>query len=202
MTKLTSVALFTLALASTSALFAQAPAAPATPAGVPPAPRARTSPHDTITANVGERGDSRKLTITYGRPYSARGGKGEPRKIWGDLVKWDKADRLGADEATLIITPVPLVIGEKTIPAGAYTLYIVPSEAGTSKLAFSSNIAKWGIPVDEKNDVARVDLTKTALENSVDQLTLTLEREGTTDKYALHIWWEKTKFSLPFAVKR
>jgi hypothetical protein len=196
MTKLTTVALFTLALAGTTALFAQAPA------GGPPPPRARVSPHDTITANVGGRGDSRKITITYGRPYSAKGGQGEVRKIWGTLVPWDKADRLGADEATLLITPVPIVVGEKTIPAGAYTLYIVPSEHGASKLAFSSNIAKWGIPVDETHDVARFDLTRSALASPVNQLTLTLEREGTTDNYALHIWWETTKFSLPFAVKR
>jgi hypothetical protein len=95
---------------------------------------------------------------------------------------------------------VPLVIGQTTIPAGAYTLYIVATEAG-AKLAFSSNIAKWGIPVDETHDVARVDLVKSALEKSVDQLTLTFEREGTTDNYKLHIWWETTKFSLPFTVK-
>jgi hypothetical protein len=202
MTKLTSVALFTLALAGTSALFAQAPAAPATPAGVPPPPRTRVSPHDTITTSVGERGDSRRISLTYGRPYSAKGGQGEARKIWGGLVPWDKADRLGSDEATLLITPVPLVIGATTIPAGAYTLYIVPSETGATKLAFSSNIAKWGIPVDEKHDVARVDLIKSTLEKSVDQLTLTFEREGTSDRYALHIWWETTKFSLPFTVKK
>src|SRR5256885_8691640 len=37
----------------------------------------------------------------------------------------------------------------------SYALYIVPSENGVSKLAFSSNFAKWGIPVDEKHDVGR-----------------------------------------------
>jgi len=172
MTKLTSVALFTLALAGTSALFAQAPAAPATPAGVPPAPRVRVSPHETVTTSVGARGDSRRISITYGRPYSKDPKTGEVRKVWGGLVKWDKAERLGADEATLLVTPVPLMIGATTIPAGAYTLYIVATEAG-AKLAFSSNIGKWGIPVDEAHDVARIDLVKSSLEKSVDQLTLT-----------------------------
>ena len=187
-----------------------APAQPATavPMGMPPPPRARVSPHDSITTSVGGRGDSRRITITYGRPYSAKGGQGEVRKIWGGLVPWDKADRLGSDEATLLITPVPIMIGETTIPAGAYTLYIVPSENGATKLAFSSNIAKWGIPVDDKHDVARVDLVKSPLENSVDQLTLTFEREvggadgkTPTDNYKLNIWWEKTKFTLPFSLK-
>lgn len=207
MTKLTSAALFTLSLAAASALFAQAPAVPATPAGGPPAPRARVSPHDTITTSVGPRGDSRRISITYGRPYSKDSKSGEIRKIWGGLVKSDTPERLGADEATLLITPAPLVIGSTTIPAGAYTLYIVAGESG-AKLAFSSNIAKWGIPVDDKHDVARVDLVKSSLENSVDQLTLTFEREvggadgkTATDNYKLNIWWEKTKFTLPFSAK-
>lgn len=207
MTKLTSAALFTLSLVSATALFAQAPAAPAAPAGGPPAPRVRVSPHDTVTTSVGPRGDSRRISITYGRPYSKDSKTGEIRKIWGGLVKSDTPERLGADEATLLITPVPLVIGSTTIPAGAYTLYIVAGESG-AKLAFSSNIGKWGIPVDDKHDVARVDLVKSSLENSVDQLTLTFEREvggadgkTATDNYKLNIWWEKTKFTLPFSAK-
>jgi hypothetical protein len=204
MTKLVPAALLSLAFTS-AALFAQAPAA--APAGGPPAPRARISPHDTITTSVGGRGDSRRITITYGRPYSKDPKTGEIRKIWGGLVKSDTPERLGADEATLLITPAPLVIGNTTIPAGAYTLYIVAGESG-AKLAFSSNIGKWGIPVDDKHDVARVDLVKSSLDNSVDQLTLTFAREAggadgktPTDNYTLNIWWEKTKFSLPFTAK-
>lgn len=201
MSKLTSVALFTLALASTSVLLAQAPAAPATPGGVPTAPRPRVSPHETISATIGGRGGPR-VTITYGRPYSKDPKTGEIRKIWGGLVPWGKADRLGSDEATLLLTQQPLVVGATTIPAGAYTLYLVPSETGATKLAFSSNLGKWGIPVDETKDVARLDLTKTTLEKSVDQLTLTLENDAATGGGVLRIWWEKTQFSLPFTIKK
>lgn len=207
MTKLTSAALFTLSLASASALFAQAPAAPAAPSaapaptGAPAAPRARVSPHETISAVIGGRGGPR-VTLTYGRPYSKDSKTGEIRKIWGGLVPWSKADRLGSDEATLILSPLPIVVGDTTIPAGAYTLYIVPSEAGATKLAFSSNIGKWGIPVDETKDVARVDLKKSALEKSVDQLTITIEPDAATGGATLNIWWETTKFSLPFTLKK
>ena len=35
------------------------------------------------------------------------------------------------------------------IPAGVYTLYFVPSESGTSKLAFSKKLGGWGIPGDD-----------------------------------------------------
>ena len=120
------------------------------------------------------------------------------RKIWGGLVPWDKAWRLGANEATTLIAQSALVIGGTTIPAGAYTLYMVPSETGTSKLAISKTIGGWGIPVDEKNDVARVDLKKDVLENSVDQLTITVGR-GASGGGLIKIAWEKTQYSVEFA---
>ncbi len=208
MTKFTSTALFTLSLASASALFAQMPAAPAPAAAKAPSatPAGRVSPHETISSYIGgnRRNGGVLITITYGRPYSAKGGAGDVRKIWGGLVPWGKADRLGSDEATLLVTPVPLVIGETTVPAGAYTLYIVPSESGVTKLAISSNIGKWGIPVDETHDVARVDLKKSSVEKQVDQLTLALAADpaAPTTGGLLTITWETTQFTLPFAVKK
>ncbi len=195
----------TFAVSSLSAQPAPAPTpapmpAPAT-VPAPAAPRARLSPHETVSTFIG--GDHKTgtmVTISYGRPYSKKPGTEVVRQIWGGLVKWDKADRLGADEATLLVTPRPLVIGETTVPAGAYTLYIVASENGASKLAFSSNIAKWGIPVDETHDVARFDLKKDRLEKSVDQLTLALE--SVAGGGVLKILWETTQYSLPFTVKK
>lgn len=183
----------------------------ATPMAAPPAPAAPRaastggrSPHETTSAYVG--GDRRSgslVTITYGRPYTKNPRTGEVRKIWGGLVPWDKADRLGSDEATLLVTPVSLVAGETTIPAGAYTLYIIPSETGTSKLAFSTNIGKWGVPVDEKHDLARVDLKKATLEQPVDQLTIAVANDGTTSNGGvIKISWETTEFSLPFTIKK
>ena len=187
--------------AQTAAPATPAPKAAAVPAGVPATPRARISPHETISVTIGGRTGPR-VTLTYGRPYSKDSKTGEIRKIWGGLVPWSKADRLGSDEATLLLTQQPLVIGETTIPAGAYTLYTVPSETGATKLAFSSNLGKWGIPVDETHDVARVDLKKSTFEKSVDQLTITLENDAATGGGVLRIWWETTQFSLPFTVKK
>ena len=43
----------------------------------------------------------------------------------------------------MLLTQQPLAFGDTVIPAGAYTLYIVPSEHGTSKLLgfiYSSSI--------------------------------------------------------------
>jgi hypothetical protein len=163
-------------------------------------PGTRTSPHETVFARVGP---SRTLvSITYGRPFTQKGGKAteEVRQIWGKLVPWDKADRLGSDEATTITLQHPIQIGETTIPAGVHALYIIPSESGTSKLAFSKNVAKWGIPVDEKSDIARVDLKKETLDQPVNQLTIAVENEPPTDG-VIKIMWEKTQYSVAFTPK-
>ena len=165
------------------------------------AQRARVSPHDTISTVIGERRTGCRVTLVYGRPYSKDPRSGETRKIWGTLVPFDKAWRLGADEATLLITQQPVVFGDTTIPAGAYTLYMVPSENGPSKLAFSSRLGQWGIPVDESHDVARVDLKKEALDKPVDQLTAMIENQASGGGM-LRFRWESAEYSVPFTVKK
>jgi hypothetical protein len=158
------------------------------------------SPHETTSAVIGDRRTGNRVTITYGRPYTKDPSTGNARKIWGGLVAWDKPDRLGSDEATLLITQQPIVFGSTTIPAGAYTLYIVPSEAGATKLAFSSNLGKWGVPVDEKHDVARVDLKKSTVDTPVNQLTIGVENDKETGGGVIKITWENTQYSAPFTV--
>ncbi|MBI2151032.1 MAG: DUF2911 domain-containing protein, partial [Acidobacteria bacterium] len=121
--------------------------------------------------------------------------------IWGGLVPWGKPDRLGADEATTLITQHPIDFGGTTIPAGVHTLYIVPSLDGATKLAFSKHIGKWGIPVDESQDVARVDLKKEELSPVVDRLTLAIEPAGGNNG-VFKIMWDDTQWSVPFSVQR
>lgn len=194
-----------LILAVASAVTLSAQSTPTSTAATPAPSRVAStggkSPHETISTVIGERRTGNRVTITYGRPFTNDPKTGAPRKIWGGLVPWDKADRLGADEATLFITQQPIVIGETTIPAGAYTLYLVPSENGPTKLAFSTNLGKWGVPVDEGHDLARVELKKEPLEKPVNQLTLAVENNPAGGG-TLKIMWESTQFSVPFVVKK
>jgi hypothetical protein len=159
------------------------------------AQQTRLSPHETLSTVLGDRSSGNRVTVTYGRPYTRDPKTGEPRVIWGGLVKWDKADRLGADEATLLTIQKPLLFGDTLVPAGAYTLYTVPSESGTSLLAISTNIGKWGVPVDETHDLARVPMKREALDKPVDQLTLSVSKDDAGGG-VLRIQWEKTQFSV------
>lgn len=156
----------------------------------------RLSPHETISAVIG--GD--RVTIVYGRPFTKNPRSGEVRKIWGGLVPYGEPWRMGADEATTLITQRPLEMGGKTIPAGAYTLYMMPQENGASQLAISTAIGGWGIPVDTKHDLARVDLTKESLDKPVDQFTMAIARDSSGG--VLKLMWENAQYSVPFTVAK
>jgi hypothetical protein len=151
---------------------------------------------------IGERRTGCRVTITYGRPTIANPRTGEVRQVWGGLVPWEKAWRLGSDEATLLLTQKPLQFGDTTIPAGAHTLYLVPSESGTTQLAFSSNLGKWGVPVDETTDIARVPMQKESLAESADPLTIKVVYVKESESGVLTIAWERTQFSASFTVAK
>jgi hypothetical protein len=185
-TSLALAALFTSALSS----HAQQPARVASTGG--------NSPHETTSAVI----DGNRVTISYGRPYTKHPKTGEVRKIWGGLVPYGKAWRMGSDEATLLVTQQPIELGGTTLPAGAYTLYMVPDESGTSKLAISKKIGAWGVPVDEKNDLARVDLTKSATSAPVDQFTMAVVKNPSGTGGLIKLSWENTEYSVPFTVKK
>jgi len=185
---LSSLALVALFVSGLSANAQQAPRVAST---------GGNSPHETTSAVI----DGNRVTLTYGRPHLKNPKTGEARKIWGGLVPYGKAWRLGADEATLLITQQPIEIGGAAVPAGAYTLYMVPDEAGASKLAISKKIGQWGVGVDEKNDLARVDLTKAATASAVERFTMGVQKNPAGGGL-IKLSWDNAEFSVPFVVKK
>src|SRR5271156_626460 len=94
------------------------------------APRQRTSPHETVSAVIA----GNRVTVTYGRPYSKNPRGTDIRKIWGELVPYDKIWRTGADEATLLISQKPIVIAGPTIPGNtAFSIFTLPAADGSCK---------------------------------------------------------------------
>lgn len=186
------------ALASTATISAQSTPAPATTSVQAPAPRQRTSPHDTLSARI----DTGRITVVYGRPYSKNPKTGELRKIWGALIPAGKPWRTGADEATLFITQLPLDLAGTHLPAGAYTLYTLLAEDGSAQLLINKRLGQWGAdPYDATQEFARVPLTKEPLEPQLDQFTMALERNPAGGG-TLRLKWETTQYSVPFTVKK
>ena len=161
------------------------------------AQRKRVSPHETISATI----EGNKVTIVYGRPYSKSPKTGEIRKIWGGLVPYGKVWRTGADEATLLTTEQPILLGGTEIPAGTYSLYTLPAEDGAAKLIINKQTGQWGTQYDQKQDLARIDLKKDALDKTVDQFTMAIE-SNPAGGGGLKMMWENTGYEVPFTVKK
>jgi hypothetical protein len=160
----------------------------------------RISPHETVSKVI----DGSRVMIVYGRPYTKDPTTGQNRKIWGELVPYGEVWRTGADEATLLIAQKPIVIGETTVPAGAYTLRTLPNEDGTAKLIINKQIGQWGIgpgSYDQAQDLVRIDLQKEALDAPVDQFTMAISKNPSGGGI-LKMMWENTAFSTPFTVQK
>ena len=140
------------------------------------------------------------ITITYGRPSIADPKSGRLRRIWGGVVPYGMVWRTGADDVSTLSTEKPLQIGDYTLPAGTYALFTLPLEFKTSKLMFNSQTTAMGTQYNEKADVARVDLVKTTLDHTVNQLEITVEA-GPSGEGTLKLAWEQIQFSVQFVVK-
>ncbi len=158
--------------------------------------RQRVSPRETVTATVA----GEEFSVVYGRPYTKDPKSGEKRTIWGGLVPYGKVWRMGADEATLFTTSQPIEMGGTTIPAGTYSLFLLPAEGGDAKLIINKQTGQWGTKYDEAQDLARVDLKRTKLEKSLDQFTIAIEE--TAADGVLKISWEDTEYSTAFTPKK
>ncbi|OGD24534.1 MAG: hypothetical protein A2Y69_10640 [Candidatus Aminicenantes bacterium RBG_13_59_9] len=102
------------------------------------------------------------IKIEYGRP----GVKG--RKIWGDLVPYGLAPgnkysenkpypwRAGANENTIIESNKDLLIEGKPLPAGKYSIHMIPGETEWIVI-FNTNNSTWGsYTYKQEEDALRV----------------------------------------------
>lgn len=152
-----------------------------------PAP---ASPHETVELAL----NSKKITVTYGRPYL----KGR-KAVGGELVPYGQVWRTGADEATVLTTEADLMIGNLAVPAGSYALFTLPSATGW-KLIVNKTANQWGaFKYDEKQDLGRVDLKGGKTAASVEQFTISLAKAGSDGVMKLE--WENTSASVDLKVK-
>lgn len=141
----------------------------------------RPSPPGTAEVTL----NGKKITIDYSRPFL----KG--RHVGQELAPYGKVWRTGANEATTLTTEVDLNIGGTKVPAGKYTLWTLPSE-GTWKLIINKQTGQWGTKYDESQDLARIDMQKTALSQSVEQFTISFDKKSESTAN-LNLDWENTR---------
>jgi hypothetical protein len=96
--------------------------------------KGRQSPLDSLTFTAG----GKTVKLCYGRP-SARGRK----MIGGESVPFGKLWRTGANEPTVIFTPVALDIAGVKVGPGKYSIYSVPGEKGW-EIIVNRSTSQWG----------------------------------------------------------
>ncbi len=90
------------------------------------------------------------VKINYSAP-SVRG-----RKIWGDLVPYNKVWRTGADNATTVQFNKDVTVDGQALKAGKYALFTIPGEKEWTVI-FNNNPDQWGAyKYDESLDALRV----------------------------------------------
>jgi hypothetical protein len=147
---------------------------------------AKQSPKSTATGKVGDA----TVTITYSSP-SVKG-----RKIWGDLVPYDKVWRSGANEATILETDKEIKIGDKKIPAGKYSLYTLPGEKEW-QVIINSQTGQWGVQRsgettrNPENDVAVVKVKPTHSDTMQESLVYLVNQKEIVLK------WENVEVAVP-----
>jgi hypothetical protein len=116
------------------------------------------------------------------------------RKIFGGLVPYGEVWRTGANEATTFVTNADLQVGGKAVPAGQYTIFTVPKEAGW-KLIINKKTGEWGIPYKyESDELVRVDMKVSKLPSPLENFTISYEKSA--KGCVMHIDWETTRASV------
>ncbi len=147
------------------------------------------SPTQTIKQDFG----MGSIEVVYSRP-SAKG-----RKIFGDLVPYEKLWRTGANAATAISFSEPVQWGGKTADTGKYVIYTIPG-VDSWDIVLNKGIKNWGIDgYKESEDVARIRVEPMKMKHKVETFTMQFSNIK-PESCNLDIMWEKTMVSIPITV--
>lgn len=127
------------------------------------------------------------ISISYSSP-SVKG-----RKIWGELVSFDKVWRAGANDATTFETNTDLIIEGSKLVAGKYSFFVIPNEK-ECVLIFNKEAKQWGTyNYNKKEDQLRVTVKQNISDTNSERLVYTI------NKNSIVLSWEK--WNIPFSVK-
>ena len=148
----------------------------------------RPSPPDSTTGKIG----SATITVNYNSP-SVKG-----RKLGVDLAPYNKVWRAGANEATTFETDKNIKVAGKDLPAGKYSLFIMPTEKEW-QFIFNSQTGQWGI---KRTGEANLDSTKNVLTVSAKTAKSASQNERLVyqvNKNGLVVKWDNVE--VPLSIK-
>lgn len=149
------------------------------------------SPHTETMAMIGDA----HIHIDYSSP-GVRG-----RIIFGGLVGYNTIWQAGAHKATWIETNKDLIIDGKTLPAGKYGFFTIPSNDEWT-IMINKNWDQHGKDeYDEKDDVIRFNVKSILSETTIEHLEYKVKKISDTEG-AISLAWEKVLIDFNFTVKQ
>ena len=126
--------------------------------------------------------------------YNSPGVKG--RIIWGGLVPFGKIWVSGAHYATTVQFAREVIVGNKTIPRGTYSLFTIPGKEEWVVIFNSRSEQHLADEYSDKEDIARVKVTP-GNSGMVQRLTYSVSK---TDEQSgtIRLQWEKLMIDIPF----
>ncbi len=131
------------------------------------------------------------IEVKYSRPAA------KDRKIFGDLVPWNKLWRTGANAATSIKINDAVEIMGKKLDTGSYVLYTIPNE-DQWEVVINKGLTNWGIDgYKESEDVMRFKVKTEKLKNHVENFSIQFT-DIKPESCNMELSWEKTAVKIPF----
>jgi len=136
-------------------------------------------------------GDGKTVIVDYSSP------RAKGRVVYGGLVPYGAIWRAGANEATTFVTNTDLTVGGKTIPAGSYTIFVIPNKDKWT-LIINKKTGEWGTPYPgEASELTRVDMKVSTLPAPLENFTIGFDKSGSN--CTMRMDWETTRASVEIA---
>lgn len=134
------------------------------------------------------------IELSYSRPNT----KG--RKVFDDLVPYNKVWRTGANNATTLNFTDEYIIGGVKLKPGKYGLLTIPGETSWTLIISKQTDVTSPAAYKQSEDVVRVNADVIALVSPVE--TFTIQFANVKDNGCeLHIMWDKTAVALPITTE-
>ncbi len=148
------------------------------------------SPAASTTQTIKQTFALSSIELSYSRPSVKN------RKVFGDLVPYNKVWRTGANGATTLTFADTVSINGTKINPGTYGLLSIPNEKSwTLIISKQTNVTSPGA-YKEDQDVLRYEAKTNELDEAVETFTILFAniKDGSCD---LQIMWDKTSVTLP-----
>ena len=144
------------------------------------------SPAATVSQQVG----LGTVSVSYSRP-SLKG-----RAMFGGQIPYGKVWRTGANSITSLTLSEPMQVNGKTLAAGTYGLYSLPTNDSFTFI-FNSDAKAWGAySYKEANDVLRVPVRAERMPTKTETLTIDFV-DITPTSATLQVRWDNLQARLP-----